>query len=257
MQPSASPQSAPPSHTRWLPGSRRGRHGNDRVLDLGRLLLGLVVVTLGVLFLLDSADVLNADRAIDRWWPLLIVAAGVFTLAERPPSLARGSILTGIGVVLLLFTTDLLDENAWDYVWPAVLILIGLAIVIRWRGRVIPRGATDDEVIRATAVFSGSKLVSNARQFHGAWLTAVFGGATLDLRGAQLSPDGASVNATAAFGGIDILVPNDWRVSVRSTPIFGGVEDKRDHSRPVADDAPTLHVDAVTIFGGVEIKPDK
>jgi len=25
----------------------------------------------------------------------------------------------------------------------------------------------------------------------------------------------------------------------------------------VADDAPTLHVDAVTIFGGVEIKPDK
>jgi hypothetical protein len=59
------------------------------------------------------------------------------------------------------------------------------------------------------------------------------------------------------FGGIDILVPDDWRIGVRSTPIFGGVEDKRDHSRPVAADAPTLHIDAVTLFGGVEIKSDK
>ncbi|MET0511854.1 MAG: DUF5668 domain-containing protein [Thermoleophilaceae bacterium] len=224
---------------------------------MGRLLLGLVVVTLGVLFLLDSAGVLDADHAIDRWWPLLVVAAGIFTLAERPPSVGRGSLLTGIGAVLLLFTTDLLDESAWDYVWPAVLVLIGLAIVIRWQGHLIPRGATDDGVIRATAVFGGSKLVSTAQQFRGAWLTAVFGGATLDLCGAQLCPEGASVNATVAFGGIDVLVPDDWRISVRSTPIFGGVEDKRDHSRPVATDTPTLHIDAVTLFGGIKIKSDK
>ena len=37
-----------------------------RVTDLGRLLLGLAIVTLGALFLLDSAGVLDADRAIDR-----------------------------------------------------------------------------------------------------------------------------------------------------------------------------------------------
>jgi hypothetical protein len=92
--------------------------------------------------------------------------------------------------VLLLFTTDLLDESAWDYVWPAVLVLIGLAIVIRWKGHLIPRVATDDDAIRATAIFGGSKLVSTAQQFHGAWLTAVFGGATLDLCGAELCPKG-------------------------------------------------------------------
>jgi len=72
--------------------------------------------------------VLNADRAIYRWWPLLIVAAGVPTLAERPPSIVRGTILTAAGVALLLFfTTDLLEENAWDYVWPA-LVIAALAI---------------------------------------------------------------------------------------------------------------------------------
>jgi hypothetical protein len=227
------------------------------VLDLGRLLLGLTVLTLGVLFLLDGAGVLDAGEAIDDFWPLLLVAGGLLTLAERPPSLVRGSLLTGAGLVLLLFTADVVDENAWDFVWPALIILAGVVIVARWAGRTIPGGTSREDVVRATALFGGPNLVSTARHFQGAWLTAFFGGVTLDLRGARPAPGGASVNATAAFGGIDILVPKGWRISVRSTPIFGGLEDKTDHSEPPAPDAPTLHVDALTVFGGVEIKHEK
>lgn len=52
-------------------------------------------------------------------------------------------------------------------------------------------------------------------------------------------------------------MPKGWRISVRSTPIFGGLDDKTDHSQALADDAPALHVDAVAIFGGVEIKHEK
>jgi hypothetical protein len=228
-----------------------------RVLDLGRLLLGLVVVALGVLFLLDSAGTLDAGETIDDFWPLLLVAAGLLTLAERPPSLVRGSLLTGLGVLLLLFTTDLLQQSAWDYVWPALIIGVGLLIVARWAGRTIPGGASEEDVIRTTAVFGGPKLVSTAQHLQGAWLTAIFGGVTLDLRGARPAPEGASVNATVAFGGVDILVPKGWRISVRSTPIFGGVEDKTDQSEPPAPDAPTLHIDALTVFGGVDIKHEK
>ena len=41
---------------------------------------------------------------------------------------------------------------------------------------------------------------------------------------------------------------------MRCTPIFGGLDDKTDRSQPPSADAPTLHVDAVSIFGGVAIK---
>jgi len=241
---------------RWLPHRARDDARHERVLDLGRLLLGLTIVALGVLYLLDAAGVLDARKAIDEWWPALLVAAGLLTLAERPPSVVRGSILTGLGAGLLLFTTDLVEGNAWDYLWPALLILVGMAIVARWTGRTIAPGATDEDVIRSTAVFGGPKLASTAPSFQGAWLTAIFGGITLDLRDAHPAPDGASINATVAFGGIDILVPKGWRISVRSTPIFGGLDDKTDRSQPPAADAPTLHVDAVSIFGGVSIKHD-
>jgi predicted membrane protein len=238
----------------WL--HRQGSGDEQRVLDLGRLLLGAIVVALGILFLLDAAEVLNADKAIEHWWPIVILAAGLLTLAERPPSMVRGTILTAIGAVLLLFTTDLLEEDAWDYVWPALLVLLGVLIIARWHGRTIV-GADGEDVIRSTAFFGGPKLSSTSRNFHGAWLTAIFGGITLDLREAALSPDGASINATAACGGIDILVPEGWRVSVRSTPIFGGVDDKTDHTQALPSDAPTLHVDALTILGGVDVKHKK
>jgi hypothetical protein len=234
-----------------------GPPGDTRVLDLGRLLIGLSIVALGVLFLLDSADVLSADAAIGNWWPMLLVAAGAFTLAERPPSIIRGALLGGAGLILLLFTTDVLEESAWDYVWPALIVAAGLAIAARWRGHAVLSGVREDDVVRVTAVFGGPKVVSSSQQFRGAWLTAIFGGVKLDLRGARPAPDGASINVTTAFGGADILVPKGWRISVRSTPIFGGLEDKTDHSEPPADDAPMLHVDAVTIFGGVEIKHGK
>ncbi len=243
MQPSA-----------WL--HRQRPEGEQRVLDLGRLLLGGIVVVLGTLFLLDAADVLNADKAIDHWWPIVILAAGLLTLAERPPSVVRGTILTAIGAVLLLFTTNLLEEDAWDYVWPALLVLLGLTIIARWHGRTIV-GANGEDVVRSTAFFGGPKLSSTSQNFHGAWLTAIFGGITLDLREATLSPEGASINATAACGGIDILVPKGWRVSVRSTPIFGGVDDKTDHTQALPADAPTLHVDALTVLGGVDVKHKK
>jgi hypothetical protein len=138
-----------------------------------------------------------------------------------------------------------------------VIIAVGAVIMARWSGRTISRGASPEDALRSTAVFGGSKLVSAARQFEGAWLTAIFGGITLDLRDAELAPDGASINATVAFGGIDILVPTGWRISVRSTPIFGGVEDKTDHSQPPPSGAPTLRVDAECVFGGVDIKHEK
>lgn len=225
-----------------------------RISDLGRLLLGLAIITLGVLFLLDAGGVLDADHAIDRWWPTLLVAAGVFTLAGRPPSVVRGAMLTGVGILLLLFTNDVLHGNAWTYLWPSAVILAGLVVIARWSGRAVAPGALEEDVIRSIAVFGGPQLVSTARHLQGAWLTAIFGGISLDLRDAVPAAGGARVNATAAFGGIDLLVPRGWRISVHSTPIFGGLEDKTDHTVIPPDGAPVLHIDAVCFFGGIEIK---
>jgi hypothetical protein len=82
----------------------------------------------------------------------------------------------------------------------------------------------------------------------------VFGGVTLDLRQARPAPAGASVTATAFFGGIDIIVPRGWRVTLRGTPILGGVNNKTELAPAPPDGAPALLVDALAVLGGVEVK---
>ena len=59
-----------------------------------------------------------------------------------------------------------------------------------------------------------------------------------------------------SLGGVDLIIPRDWRVTVRGTPILGGVSNLPEGSS-LPDDAPRLRVDALAILGGVEIKHDK
>jgi hypothetical protein len=84
-------------------------------------------------------------------------------------------------------------------------------------------------------------------------VSAIFGGATLDLREAHIDRE-ASVDALALFGGVDVLVPRGWRVQVAGTPILGGLEDKTEGDGERQADAPLLKVNGTAIFGGVDVK---
>ena len=86
--------------------------------------------------------------------------------------------------------------------------------------------------------------------FDGCELTAIFGGVECDLRRAIIEKD-CHIRATAIFGGIDIRVPRGVNVKVSSTNIFGGTDDECDRD-PSSD--VTIYVEAVSIFGGVDIK---
>lgn len=58
----------------------------------------------------------------------------------------------------------------------------------------------------------------------------------------------------AVFGGVDVIVPEGWRVQLGGLPIFGGYEDKTHRNGALALDAAVLKVGATAIFGGVTVK---
>jgi predicted membrane protein len=228
----------------------------QETIDVGRLLLGAVVLALGTLLLLDAAGTLDAGDAIERWWPAVLIAAGLVTLADRRRSTTAPFILVSAGAFLLLVTTDVIGGDPAAYVWPVILIAAGLAILTR---RTAPAAAEigEGDVVRASGIFSGPEVATTSQSFRRASLVGLFGGVILDLRDARPAPEGAVVTATAVFGGVQILVPRGWRIATASTPIFGGVEDKTVRAAPLPDDAPTLRVDALAVFGGVEITHEK
>ncbi len=100
------------------------------------------------------------------------------------------------------------------------------------------------------STFGDQNVNYDGKEFTGCRVDAVFGGADIDLRKAKIKNE-AIVRASSVFGGIIVYVPDDVKVEVASTSIFGGVTDKR---KSKAEAKTTLYIDANCVFGGVEIR---
>lgn len=209
-----------------------------------RLWIGFVLVTLGVFGILDATGTVDASDTIEKWWPVAVIGLGVIGMLVERRIAVGPAIVVGIGVLLLADAQEWTDEDLFG---PVVLIVIGLLVLSGlWRRRAV-EGRADSVVM-----FGGTKIKERSEHFGHRDVSAIFGGATLDLREAHIDRE-ASVDALALFGGVDVLVPKDWRVALDGTPILGGCEDKTaDGDLPA--DAPTLKVHATAIFGGVDVK---
>lgn len=211
-----------------------------------RLWIGLVLVTLGVFGILDAAGTLDSADTIDRWWPVAIIGLGLIGFfVERRMALGP-AIAVVVGFLLLA------DQQQWtekDLFGPVLLIIIGLVVMSGlWRHRV-EGGHHESSVV----MFGGTKIKDRSEHFTHADVSAIFGGATLDLREVHIDKE-ASVGALAMFGGVDVLVPKGWRVALGGTPILGGCEDKTEGDGELPADAPVLKVHATAILGGVDVK---
>ena len=212
-------------------------------------IVGLSFIVLGVLFLLPLVS--GFEFSFGDWWPLFLILIGFGSISKG--SMKGGVIVIAIGVVFLLSNLDILDVSFW-LLWPFALIAVGVAILFgqsRARAAVEASDAPpagDD--LAVSAVFSGNNQRIDSQRFNGGNVSVTFGGAEIDLRGAAIDGDAATINVNAVFGGVKLQVPPDWAVEVRADSTFGGVEKKRpDPAEPKA----TLTVTGSCLFGGIEI----
>ncbi|HPC83318.1 MAG TPA: DUF5668 domain-containing protein [Thermoanaerobaculaceae bacterium] len=254
--------------------------------DLSRLIMGLAVCALGVLFTLDRLDVLDAGRLIE-YWPLLLVAMGLARLLEAPGGRGRGFglVLVVVGSWLLLYNLEVVDFSLWN-LWPLALVLVGAGMIWKALGgdrRRPPSGAPEvavpldpmappppppatgetgplpfappassEDWVDGLAVLGGFRRVVTSKRFQGGSLTAFMGGCEVDLRQAGIEGDGAVIDTLAFWGGITIHVPGDWAVELRGTPVLGAFEDKTGNRR--GNSGKTLIVKGFAVMGGVEVK---
>jgi predicted membrane protein len=215
----------------------------------GRLVIGLGLVLLGVLFLVDNVASVDAGDIVSKWWPILLVALGLIQIAGDRSNWLGPAVLIVIGLVLLGIRTEVLGDNVWTYVWPLALIGVGLWVVL---GRGDGTTQVGNDQVNAVAIFTGRDVRVDSEAFTGGDVTVLLGSVNVDLTSATLV-DGAVISATVMLGSLDILVPEGWRTSFTGTPILAGWDDttRRD---TVPADAPRLEVRALAILGGIEVR---
>lgn len=223
---------------------------------IGDILWGIIFIILGVGFAGNAFHLWNFEVFFDGWWTLFIIVPCAVSIIQRG---AKSGNVIGllVGLLFLLSAQDVIQGvSVWDLIIPVILVVIGLSFLFRnyqTRGMktepktMYANGKVTNDLM---AVFNGRKVKYQGEEFPGAVVTAIFGGVDLDLREAVFTED-VVIQATSAFGGIGIYLPETVAVKVNSIPIFGGVVNKTTNS---SEKDVTVYINATSIFGGVEVK---
>jgi predicted membrane protein len=217
-----------------------------------QVILGLLIVVFGLLLTADNLGFADTSH-LRAFWPLTIVAFGLAKFLQS--SQTSGRVVGGLIILAGLWLTA---NTAFGFSidmsegWPVILIILGIALVLRGR-----RGPNEDQVTSADsrvtefALMSGIQRKNASPGFKRADLTAVMGGVEFDLRQAATADGEAVIDVFAMWGGVEIFVPPDWAVSNDVVAIMGGAEDKSTGNQTARH---RLKVRGFVIMGGVEIK---
>lgn len=259
-------------------------NGAYRHQGIGRFVAGGILILLGLVYALDSFGVLYAGD-IFRYWPVILIGIGITRIFQSrlPGQRVAGFILIAVGSVFLLRTLRIFSFHIRD-VWPVILLLAGGALIWQALSRRSPAfatsagtaaeeqilegarerlaerrggrsGATEvGSVLNEFAFMGGGDRVVRSQDFRGGEVTAIMGGFGIDLRGAGIAGDSATLEIFTLWGGVDLKVPEDWNVAVAGTPILGVFTNSARGARQSNAAAKTLVIKGVAIMGGVEVK---
>jgi hypothetical protein len=213
-----------------------------------RLVVGTGIATIGAIELAGNLDLADPERIYPIFWPVALGALALAYLIGRAghPSRTWGWLFAALAVVFALRGPSLEIP-----LWPVVLILAGFAVVRRALSGPRPAAAEDGSAVSAFGIMAGLEQTNRSPTFRGGDLTAVMGGVGLDLRGAKLAPEGATIEVFALWGGIEITVPDGWAIDLKVLPLLGGFDDRTRPADAVA--GPRLTIRGTVLMAGGEV----
>jgi hypothetical protein len=115
------------------------------------------------------------------------------------------------------------------------------------------RVATVDDGFERGAALQGLWICVRSQGLRSGQVTAALAGVTVDLREAELSPEGATLHVQSAMSGIDILVPPGWEVACDVDAIFSAVGEYRRASKSL-EPRPRLRIVGMVVAGGLSVR---
>ncbi|MCB0430126.1 MAG: hypothetical protein H6585_09425 [Flavobacteriales bacterium] len=238
----------------------------------GRVLGGLVLISVGVVWFMHKMGYF-----FPAWlftWKMGLIVLGLYIGAKH---LFRGAgWLAPILIGGLFLMDDLIPGfHIRPFVWPIVVVMMGLFMIFRprrcgphrawhrrWKHRERryyrdqyrqqERDRSTEDRIDTVVVFGSTRKNIISKDFKGGEVTCVFGGAEINLGQADINGT-VILEMHQVFGGTKLIVPPHWRVNYSETVAFlGGIEDKRgDNLHPDSDKVLTLK--GTSVLGGIQI----
>ena len=224
-----------------------------------RFLPAILLIGLGAMFLLHNLHLVYF-RDVARYWPAILIAVGLVKLVDSAANEGRiaGGILTAVGAIFMAQSLGYLTVGIFD-LWPLALIAAGVWMLVQrsfpWPSLGNASSNLKDGRMQEAAVFGGGKRNIADPDFRGGKIDAVFGGFEIDLRRSAIVGESAEMEINAVFGGVEIRVPEHWRVEMKGAGVFGGYSDETRQPNPAEFPViKRLILKGAAVFGGVVVK---
>lgn len=226
-------------------------HRNSKIFG------GLLVITAGVLILLNQMGFAFPPFLLS--WEMILIAIGSVMLVKHNFKKTGAYIMILIGLVFMMndFYPDVINTK---FIWPVLIIALGISMILKTgtaKKKLKLQAEFDqipkDDHLNTAAFFSGITKKVVTKNFKGATISSVFGGNEVNLSQADFEGE-AVIDVTCVFGGVNLIIPSNWKIKSDLTSVFGGIEDQRPIG--VGNDGPdekTLILKGSCVFGGIEI----
>lgn len=238
-----------------------------------RIWLGVVLIVLGGLFVFNNFGFFIFDlHPLIFSWHTIFLIIGIVLVVNHKNSFI-GYIFLGIGLIGILHHFPYFFFLDFGNLWPLIFLALGLWLLLNrgsshhheyhkfqnMQNMGDPQNQSQTnfssyDLIDEVAVFNTVRRTIDSQNFKGGKITTMFGGAKLDFTNAKLAPGENILEVSAIFGGVNIRVPQNWKVLVNVTSIFGGFDDKRFvKTAPADENQGILIIKGAAIFGGGEL----
>jgi predicted membrane protein len=222
----------------------------------GRNITGIVVIIIGVVFLADNFGYISETIANFLFnWKMLLIIIGIVQLTTERHKVS-GVITLLIGAIFLLPEIFDFAFSFWKLIWPVVIILVGVALIFNGRS-FISQSRPDTMNTENFDIFcfmGGADKRVYSQEFEGGKISAIMGGAKVNLGKADMKSDTVVLEIFSALGGVELIIPENWRVKFESVNILGGTDQSKVVELDPNTPKKTLIIKGVVILGGIEVK---
>ena len=241
------------------------------------LLLGLLIITVGVILLLEKLSP-EMDIDLGTYWPVLLIVLGLGKIVQYSDfrNLLNGGIRVLVGALFMLYRLGIFMIKEF---WPIILIVVGVLFVICsfWKPSGLcgarhhkirahihtsgsgsqdtllgnQKGKIDNDRIDMNAVLGGGQYQVTSKQFNGGEVNCVLGGIEIDFRDAEIKDNSAHLEVSCVMGSVELFFPSHWEVEINGTPLLGSIENRTSSSK---GSGKKIVISASSVMGSVEVR---
>ena len=213
----------------------------------GSKALGYILLVIGITMLVHNLGI-NIGFLWGYSWPIIIIGLGglAFYYDESRYGPMGPSLIILLGCNILLSKLGLIGIHWHPFILPIIVITIAIKLLEQ---DIAPNNANKIAIFN---LLGGNTRSYDSPELVKGNISTFLGSVKINLQDADLKDQQQVLSIVTLFGGVELNVPNHWRIENEALPILCNIKDETQVlTDKIGLPQKTLRIQGLCIFGGI------